>query len=28
LEKLRLVERSHHYHAVSVIVVKQCPSAC
>jgi hypothetical protein len=29
VEELRLVERrSHHYQAVSVIVVKQCPSAC
>jgi len=28
VEGLRLVERrSHHYHTVSVIAVKQCPSA-
>ena len=29
VEELRFVERrSRHYHAVSVIVIKQCPSAC
>ena len=29
VEELRLVERrSRHSHAVTVIVVKQCPSAC
>jgi hypothetical protein len=29
VEELRQVERrSHHFHAVSVIVAQQCPSAC